>query len=244
MEKLNTVILGECLTVMNSMPAHSVDMILADLPYNVSRNSWDNIIPLQEMWEAYKHVVKPDGAIVLTATQPFTSMLIMSNLKMFKYEWIWNKTVGSGQLNIKHQPLRTHESVLIFYNKKPTYNPQMVKGEPYSIDRKITFEGAGYGKQKPSQTTNTGFRYPKTVLTVSNPRIKNGHPTQKPVELMEYFIKTYTNEGDIVLDNVIGSGTTAIAALNTGRKFIGIENDETYYNMAVGRITNWFNENK
>jgi site-specific DNA-methyltransferase (adenine-specific) len=155
---------------------------------------------------------------------------------MFKYDVTWVKTIGSGQLNIHHQPLRLHENVLVFYNKSDTYNPQMSLGKPYSINRKVKYNERGYGEQKDHSSQNTGFRHPTTVLHIPNPRIKNGHPTQKPIMLMEYFIKTYTNEGDIVLDPAMGSGTTGVACMNTGRDFIGIEIDKTYFDLAKHRI--------
>lgn len=230
------ILLGDCLKLMPLLEDNSIDLILADLPYAVSQNSWDTIIPFDKLWEQYERVIKPNGAIILTATQPFTSMLVMSNLKMFKYEWVWSKTIGSGQLNAKKQPLRTHESVLVFYKKPPTYNPQLSEGTPYHAKRKAEFAGSGYGQQAPSETKNEGTRLPKSILPISNPRIKGGHPTQKPVELMEYLIKTYTNAGETVLDNVVGSGTTAVAALNTGRHFIAMEADPVFYETAVARV--------
>lgn len=237
-EFLDKIVFGECLELMPKIEDKSVDMILADLPYAVSKNHWDLIIDPAEMWEQYNRIIKDDGAIVLTATQPFTSLLVASNLKMFKYEWIWSKTIGSGQLNAKKQPLRTHESVLVFYKKPPVYNAQMREGKPYHAKRKATALGPGYNKQTPSETKNDGTRLPKSVLDVPNPRIKGGHPTQKPVALFEYLIKTYTNEGDTVLDNVIGSGTTAVAALNTKRHYIGMDNDPVFFKMATDRVAN------
>ena len=233
---LNELVLGDCLEIMPRIASGSVDLILADLPYGTTRNKWDSVIPLEEMWAEYERIIKPNGAIVLTAAQPFTSALVMSNPKLFKYEWIWSKTIGSGQLNAHKQPLRTHESVLVFYKKPPTYNPQMSEGKPYHAKRTATFEGPGYNQQSPSETVNTGTRLPKSVLEVSNPRIKDGHPTQKPMELMEYLIRTYTNEGELVLDNVVGSGTTAVAAIRTGRNFIAIEQDPHYFKIAEKRI--------
>ena len=235
---LNQVHLGDCLQLMTKIPAHSVDMVLADLPYGTTRNKWDSVIDLPTLWSQYERVCKPNAAIVLTASQPFTSTLVTSNLKMFRYEWIWSKSIGSGQLNIKHQPLRAHESVLVFYKRTPTYNPQMGKGSPYTASRKSEgWNGRGYSSQKDHTRVNEGTRHPKTVLHVPNPRIKGGHPTQKPVALFEYLIRTYTNPGDVILDNVIGSGTTGVAALNTGRSFIGIEADPTYVNMANAGLT-------
>lgn len=238
LDLLDKVSLGDCLELMPKLDSNSIDLILADLPYGTTHNKWDSVIPLDKMWQEYERIIKPNGAIVLTAAQPFTAALIMSNPILFKYEWIWSKTIGSGQLNAKKQPLRTHESVLVFYKNPPTYNPQMTKGKPYHMKRKATYEGPGYNPQKPSETINEGLRLPKSVIQIANPRIKGGHPTQKPLELMEYMIKTYTNEGDVVLDNVLGSGTTAVAAINTKRHFIGFEMDENYYNISINRISN------
>lgn len=235
---------NDCIYAMKDIEAKSVDLILTDLPYGVSRNQWDNIIPLEEMWAAFHHVLKPKGAIVLSATQPFSSMLVMSNLKMFKYEWIWEKTIASNQLNVAHQPLRSHESVLVFGRGRLTYNEPITEGEPYSITRKINnVKNNGYGLQKGSSKINDGFRHAKSILKVSNPRIKNGHTTQKPLELMEKLIKIYSNEGDIVLDCCMGSGTTGVAALLLGRKFIGIEIDEKQYILAMNRIKDSWTEN-
>ena len=233
---INKIYNEDCLVGMKRIPDGSVDMILCDLPYGTTQCKWDAVIPFDKLWEQYERVIKPNGAIVLTSAQPFTSFLITSNPKLFKYEWIWEKTISSGQLNVSHQPLRAHESVLVFYAKKPTYNEQLVSGEPYSVKRKVNFEGPGYGAQLESSKENTGYRHARTVLKVPNPRIKGGHPTQKPAALFEYLIKTYTNPGETVLDNCIGSGTTAVAALNTGRKFIGFEKDPKYHASAAARV--------
>lgn len=225
-----------CLIDMRSIPDGYVNLIATDLPYGVSQNKWDSILPLDEMWSLFKRIIKPNGVIALTATQPFASKLIMSNMDWFKYDLIWEKTICSGQLNVKKQPMRAHETILIFYNEVPTYNEQKTKGEPYKIKRKVSFDGPGYGKQKNSEKVNDGFRHAKSVIKISNPRIKGGHPTQKPVELMEYIINTYSNPNDIVLDCCMGSGTTGIAAINTERAFIGIELDKTYFEIAKNRI--------
>lgn len=228
---------GDCLDYMKEIKDGSVDMIFCDLPYGTTQNKWDSIIPLNLLWDQYNRVIKENGAIVLTASQPFTSQLIVSNLKNFKFEWIWKKTIGSGQLNIKHQPLKIHESVLVFYNKKPCYNEQLTTGKPYKINRKAdAFELSNYGKQKDHEKINEGFRHAQSVIEISNPRIKKGHPTQKPVELSNYFIKTYTNELDTVLDNCMGSGTTGVSAISLNRKFIGIEKEKEYFEIAEERI--------
>jgi len=233
---LNKIIEGDCLEIMPKLPDKSIDMILADLPYGVTRNKWDSIIPLDKLWSEYKRIIKDNGAIVLTATQRFASQLVMSEPDLFRYDYVWVKSVSSGQLNANHQPLRSHEIILVFYKKPPTYNPQFTTGKPYSIVRKVTFKGESYSKQKDTFKINAGYRYPTSVLYFPNPRIKGGHPAQKPVELFKYLIKTYTNEGDIVLDNAIGSGTTAIACLETGRNFIGIDISKRYCKMARENI--------
>lgn len=233
---LNNVVKGDCLELMQLIPDCTVDMILCDLPYGTTRNKWDAIIPFKPLWEQYLRVIKYDGAIVLTAAQPFSSALVMSKPDLFRYEWVWEKTIGSGQLNINIQPLRVHESVLVFYRQQPTYNQQFTEGTPYTISRKVNFEGPGYNKQADSVKENEGYRHPKSILRFPNPRIKDGHPTQKPVELFKYMIKTYTKEGELILDNCIGSGTTAVAAIETDRNFIGMDIDSTYVKMSQKRI--------
>ncbi len=242
---LNRITQGDCLEVMKEIPDKSVDMILCDLPYGTTACKWDSIIPFDEMWEQYERVIKGNGAIVLTAAQPFTSALIMSNPKMFKYDWVWKKPRGTGHLNAKKQPMRDKEDILVFYKKQPTYNPQFEKGEPYSAlkggkNSKVSEKGeTTYGKFMNGaefRNDNSGFRYPKQVLEFGVVERGTLHPTQKPVRLFEYLIKTYTNENEIVLDNCIGSGTTAIAALNTGRFFIGIEKEPEYVEIANKRI--------
>tara|TARA_R100000544_G_C2206655_1_gene49657 strand:+ start:64 stop:825 length:762 start_codon:yes stop_codon:yes gene_type:complete len=233
---------GDCLERMKEIPDCSVDMILTDPPYGTTACKWDSIIPLEPMWEQLKRVIKPNGAIVLTASQPFTSVLVTSNLKMFKYDWVWQKPKGTGHLNSKKQPMRDKEDVAVFYAKQCTYNPQKTKGDPYKD--KAGKDHAGntsmtdsYGAYTNKREDNNGFRYPKQVQQF--PVVERGtlHPTQKPVALMEYLIKTYTNEGETVLDFCIGSGTTGVAAKNLNRKFIGIELDENYFKIAQDRIS-------
>lgn len=230
------LILGECLEEMAKLDDNCVDMILTDLPYGTTACKWDSIIPLDEMWEQFNRVCKVDGAMVFTAQQPFTTTLAASNLKNFRYEWIWEKPQGTNPMNAKVMPLKSHENILVFYRKKPVYNPQMEKGTPYGGFKSDTAKiGEAHGSAKSQHRDNPeGTRYPKTVLRYKQE--KGFHPTQKPVGLMEYMIKTYTNEGDTVLDATMGSGTTGVACLNTDRKFIGIENDENYYNIAQGRL--------
>lgn len=192
------------------------------------------------MWEQLKRVIKPNGAIVMTASQPFTTTLISSNMKMFKYCWVWEKTLGTNPMLTKKQPFRKHEDICVFYSKQPTYNPQMTEGKPYNDRARESgldaINGGVRGIKK--AINNTGTRYPSSVQKFSNGNNGNVHPTQKPVALMEYLIKTYTNEGDTVLDFTCGSGSTGVAAKNLSRDFIGIEMDEGYFNIAQERIAN------
>lgn len=227
---------GECLTEMAKLQSQSVDMILTDLPYGTTQNKWDEVISFQPMWDNFLRIIKPNGAMVFTATQPFSSKLVLSQLNLFKYEMIWEKTICSGQLNVKRQPLRAHESILVFYKEQPIYNEQKTVGEPYKINRKIKFKEQSYGVQKDNSKINDGFRHAKSIIKVSNPRIKGGHPTQKPVELMEHLIKMFTNENDVVLDCCMGSGTTGEACLNLNRGFVGIELDKSYFSMSKQRL--------
>jgi DNA modification methylase len=223
---------GDCLGVMKTLPDGSVDMVLCDLPYGTTQNKWDAVIPFEPLWEQYKRVCK--GAIVLTAQSPFDKILGASNISMLKYEWIWKKEAGTGFLNAKKAPLKDHENVLVFYTKQPTYNPQMRTGfKPYKITK--GGETENYNKSGIVTTESNGERYPLTVLDFSRDKDKK-HPTQKPVSLMEYLIRTYTNEGETVLDNCMGSGTTGVACVNTNRNFIGIEKDEGYFNVSKQRI--------
>lgn len=232
---LNKITQGDCLEVMQRIPDGSVDMILCDLPYGTTRNKWDSIIPLDELWAQYERVIKERGAIVLTAQTPFDKVLGASNLRLLKYEWIWQKDAGTGFLNAKKMPLKDHENILVFYKKLPTYNPQMRKGfKPYKT--KQGHLGTNYGPGVESTTVSNGERYPITTLKINRDSDKL-HPTQKPVALFEYLIRTYTNEGEVVLDNCIGSGTTAVAAINTNRRFIGIEKESEYVEIGNRRIS-------
>lgn len=225
------------------IPDKSVDMILADLPYGTTKLKWDSIIPLDKLWQHYERVIKDNGAIVLTASQPFTTTLVNSNLELFRYEWIWEKTIASNFMLSKKQPHKKHENILVFYKKQPTYNPQMEVGKPYkdrARKRTVSMHGGQETTKKPID--NKGTRYPSTVQLFSNGNNHNIHPTQKPVDLFEYLIETYTNEGETVLDNVIGSGTTAIACINTNRNYIGFELEKEYYDLANERIKNHLKE--
>jgi len=229
---------GDCLEEMKNIPDKSIDMILCDLPYGTTACKWDTIIPLEPLWEQYKRIIKDNGAIVLTASQPFTSALVMSNIKMFKYEWVWNKNRGTGIFNAKKSPLKSHENVLVFYKKQPIYNPQFTEGKPYTAKQGKQSDAFGLNTGKEIITINDGKRYPLSSMYFISTNGRNVHPTQKPVALFEYLIKTYTNEGDLVLDNCAGSGTTGVACKNLNRNFIGIELDETYFNIAKERIDN------
>ena len=220
---------------MREVDDRSINLILCDLPYGTTQNKWDSIIPLDLLWEQYKRIIKDNGVIVLTAAQPFTSLLVSSNLQDFKYEWIWRKPLGTGFLNAKKQPLRNHESVLVFYKKQCTYNTQFMQGKPYTCKKGSAT--SNYNKHELVTTISDGRRYPLTVQEFNYDKSKV-HPTQKPVALFEYLIKTYTNEGDLVLDSCAGSGTTGIAAKNCGRNFILIEQDEKYIEVINDRVFN------
>ena len=228
---------GDCLELMKQIEDKSIDMILCDLPYGTTQNKWDSIIDLEKLWIQYCRIIKDNGAIVLFAQTPFDKALGASNLKMLKYEWIWDKKLGTGHLNAKKMPLKKHENILVFYKKLPIYNPQFSIGEPY--DKGFGFgESSNYGKQTAVTHKNeSGKRYPTSILDFTNANRQNRlHPTQKPVALLEYLINTYTNEGMQVLDNCMGSGSTGVACVNTNRDFIGIELDEDYFNIAKERI--------
>jgi site-specific DNA-methyltransferase (adenine-specific) len=238
---IDTIIQGDCLEVMPSIPDKSVDMILCDLPYGTTACKWDQVIPFEPLWKEYKRLIKDHGAIVLTASQPFTSFLITSNIEMFKCELIWEKSLPTNVFNAKKMFMKWHENILIFYDGLPTFNPQMTVGKPYykkgySQDRSSGVFGRT-GEKDGYEWFNDGSRYPSTIMKISNPNNNSLHPTQKPVALFEYLIKTYTNEGDLVLDNCIGSGTTAIAARNTKRHFIGIEKEPKYVEIATKRLS-------
>lgn len=227
---------GDCLELMQNIPDKSIDMILCDLPYGTTENKWDNVIDLELLWGAYRRIIKDNGAIVLFAQTPFDKVLGSSNLKMLRYEWIWEKHAPTGFLNAKKMPLKVHENILVFYKKLPIYNPQFTDGKPYTA--KQGTPSSNYGKQKDNVVSiNDGYRYPRDILKFKHDK-ERLHPTQKPVELLEYLIKTYTNENMLVLDNCMGSGSTGIACLNTNRRFIGIELDKAYFQIAEDRIKN------
>lgn len=233
------ILLGDCLELMKYIPNGSIDMILCDLPYGTTACKWDTIIPFDKLWEQYERIIKPNGAIVLFGSEPFSSVLRMSNIKRYKYDWIWDKVKPSGHLNAKIMPLKEHEIISIFSRGKCVYNPQGLE-KIYKIQKKSNSDttlGNGYstfGKNNKT-TIQTIGNYPRSILTFNKPS-KTLHPTQKPIALFEYLIKTYTNEGDLVLDNTAGSGTTAIACLNTNRQFIVMEKEQKYYDIILKRV--------
>lgn len=246
MSKIENITLwnGDCLELMNNIPDKSVDMILCDLPYGTTQNKWDSVIPFEPLWKQYNRLIKDNGAIVLFGSEPFTSKLICSNIKNFKYNWVWQKNKCTGFLNAKKQPLNDNETISVFYKNQCIYNPQMTiaekiykRGLVIRDKEKNIQQSDNYGEQKSFYQIDSGLRYPKRIQYFNNNDTQNQfHPTQKPVELCEYMIKTYTNENDIVLDNCMGSGSTGVACINTNRKFIGIELDNTYYDIAKKRI--------
>lgn len=251
---LNSVVNADCLEAMRYIKDKSIDMVLCDLPYGTTSCKWDIIIPFEPLWEQYKRIIKDNGAIVLTASQPFTSLLIMSNLDMFKYELIWHKNFSGGFILAKSRPMKYHENILVFYYKQPTYNPQF---ESYAKSVKDRFKKSGkvncdngiknslinniqHIKKAQAFINYERGKYPSTVMSIKSDENANGkriHPTQKPVSLFEYLIKTYTNDGDLVLDNCAGSGTTGVACANTNRNYILIEKDETYCSIIEKRIS-------
>lgn len=245
---------GDCLKLMKNIPDKSIDMILCDLPYGVTKNKWDNTIDLNLLWLEYNRIIKDCGAIILFGQDKFTMKVMLSNTKMHRYNLIWDKCLTTGFLNANRMPLRCHEDIMVFYKKLPTYNPQKFLGKAPShrrckknsvIDfKKVTNNNYGdysINTYNP-ETTETNLKYPKSIISIPRvPTSKCIHPTQKPIELLEYLIKTYTNEFDTVLDNCMGSGSTGVACINTNRNFIGFELDENFYNIAKNRIYNSFN---
>ena len=246
----NRTYLGDCLDLMKFIPDKKIDMILCDLPYGTTACKWDSIIPFEPLWKHYERVIKDNGAIVLFGSQPFTSALVMSNPKMFKYEWIWEKSKASNFLLAKKQPLKAHENVLVFANGTPNYYPQKTQGKPY-------YRGGVKEKHDNPEVSNNipnyhshirksedGMRLPRSVQYFTTAEFDGKfHPTQKPIALIEYLIKTYTKEGETVLDNCAGSGTTGIGCLNTNRNYLMIEKEEKYYNIIGERILKWRKDN-
>jgi site-specific DNA-methyltransferase (adenine-specific) len=239
------VYLGDCLEIMPTLADKSVDMILCDLPYGTTACKWDTVIPFEPLWKQYKRLIKDNGAIVLTASQPFTSTLVMSNIEWFKYEWIWDKKRPTGFALCKRQPMRQHENVLVFYNSQPTYNRQF-RIKDIKNQRPNRVKNSIVNPYSASETTNIKPKFssefddtqknPTSILEYSNSNHGKLHPTQKPVALFEYLIRTYTNEGEIVLDNCAGSGTTAIACINTNRKYICVKKEVKYFEIIKTRL--------
>lgn len=249
MIELNTIYNEDCLLGMKRIGDKSIDMILCDLPYGTTQCKWDTIIPFDVLWNQYERIIKDDGAIVLTASEPFTSYLVVSNIKLFKYDIIWQKTHPKGHLNAKKMPMRAHENILVFYKKTPTYNPQKTFGHHRKVAKtnyiKESDGESVYGKEIRNTSYDSTDRYPLSVQVFSNgDMIKTYHPTQKPVALFKWLIETYTNDGEIVMDNCMGGGTTAIAALLSKRNYIGFEMDKEYFNIATERIKSFENKLK
>lgn len=231
--QLNKIYLGDCLEVMKRIPDGSIDMILCDLPYGVTKIEWDSKIPFPDLWQQYQRVIKDNGAIVLTAIQPFTTDVINSNRANYRYCWYWIKNNVTGFVNAKRQPMRCVEDVVVFYKKPPTYNPQGLI--PVNIEKENKNSANSWIKVSGPTFVQDFTGYPRQTLAFKRDK-DIVHPTQKPVALFEYLIRTYTNEGETVLDNCLGSGTTAVAAINTGRNFIGIERELKYYDAATNRV--------
>ena len=250
--KKNRLYNDDCIIRMDKLIAKGVvvDAIITDIPYGTTACKWDNVIPFDEMWERVNKLIKPNGAIVLFGSEPFSSALRMSNIKNYKYDWIWEKPTATGHLNAKKQPMRAYETISVFYKKQTTYNPQKTQGHERKVSSaksrgKSIERGKGkdkvYNDEMVNKVTdyNSTERYPRNVIKFSTDKQKSKlHPTQKPVALMEYLIKTYTNENDLVLDFTMGSGTTGVACKNLKRRFIGIELDENYFKIAKQRIKN------
>ena len=238
----STLVNADCFDVFPFIEDKSIDAIICDLPYGTTQNKWDSVLPLDLLWKQYERIIKDNGMICLTSAEPFTSTLIISNKKLFKYDLVWDKKLSSGFLNAKRMPLRRHEQILCFYKKLPVYNPEMVtrgKVRKKGITTESGKHTSNYGKFENSVVENNEY-YPTSILEISNAnRNAKEHPTEKPIELMEYLIKTYTNEGDMVLDNTMGSGTTNLACLKLNRKSIGIEKEKQYYDVAVRRLSSY-----
>lgn len=235
---LNSLYLGDCLELLPQIPNKSIDMILCDLPYGTTQNKWDSVIPLDLLWEQYWRILKPNGAAVLTSQGLFTAKLILSMEKYFKYKVVWQKSKATNFLNAKKQPLRKHEDICIFYRKQPTYNPQMQEGDPYNKGvRKDQLTGS-YGVFKPAEIKSDGLRYPTDVVYFKTAEAEGPvwHSTQKPIALGQYLIRTYSNPGDVILDNAFGSGSFLVAAQKEDRNFIGIELEEEFYDIARRRL--------
>lgn len=252
----DTVYNEDCLIGMSKIPSKTVNLILCDLPYGTTQNKWDSVIDLSKLWSEYMRIIKDNGVVVLTAQGLFTAKLIMSNESWFKYKIVWIKSKSTNFLNAKKQPLRKHEDICVFYNQRPTYNPQMLQGESYDKGMRKDQETGCYGKFRPAHIRSDGMRYPNDVICMEdsiddNVYFKTAesegvvyHPTQKPLALTKYLIETYSNPNDLILDNCMGSGTTAIAAIMTNRHYVGFEKDRRYYAITCKRISDTIKEPK
>lgn len=240
--ELNKIYNEDCLIGMVKIEDKSVDMILCDLPYGTTQCKWDIVLPFDKLWEQYNRIIKDNGVIVLFSKQPFTSDLVNSNRDMFRYELIWEKTRAGNSMQVKNQPSAIHENIEVFYKKQPTYNDLKFKVDEKYIDKRKSIRDSYYKSEHYSgvmkRKADDGMRHPQSILPFNSVWHKNMHPTEKPVELFEWLINSYTNEGDLVLDNCIGSGTTAIACINTNRNYIGFEKEKEYYEMCMERIEN------
>ena len=238
--ELNKIYNEDCLVGMDKIEDKSVDMILCDLPYGTTKCKWDVVLPFDKLWEQYKRIIKDDGTIILFAKQPFTSDLVNSNRDMFRYELIWEKTRAGNSMQVKKQPSAIHENIEVFYKKQPTYNDLKFKVDDKYIDKRKSIRDSFYKSEHYSgimkRKADDGMRHPQSILPFNSVWHTGMHPTEKPVELFEWLIKSYTNEGDLVLDNCIGSGTTAVACINTNRNYIGFEKEKEYYDMCLERI--------
>ena len=243
------VFLGDCIEIMQKIDSESIDLILCDLPYGTTKCKWDEVIPFENLWEQYERIIKPKGAIILFGKNPFTAKLILSNEKLFRYELIWEKTRAGNSMQVTKQPSAIHENILVFYKNQPVYNDLKFKVDEKYIDKRKSINNSFYNSEHYSgvmkRKADDGMRHPQSILPFSSVWKKGMHPTEKPVELFEWLIKSYSNENDLVLDNCAGSGTTGEACLNTNRNFILIEKNENYYEMIKKRIfeNNLFNQN-
>jgi site-specific DNA-methyltransferase (adenine-specific) len=244
--QINNIYNGDCLELMKEIPIGSIDMILCDLPYGTTACKWDTIIPFSELWTQYERIIKPNGAIVLFGKNPFTAKLILSNEKLFRYELIWEKSRAGNSMQVCKQPSAIHENILVFYKNQPTYNDLKFKVDEKYIDKRKSindsFYSSGHYSGVMKRKADDGLRHPQSILPFNSVWKKGMHPTEKPIELFEWLIKSYTNENDLVLDNCAGSGTTGIACLNTNRNYICMEKDYEYYNKSMGRILKHSNQ--
>ena len=235
----STFVNADCFDVFPCIENKSIDAIICDLPYGITNQKWDIILPFDKLWEQYERIIKPNGVIILFGKNPFTAKLILSNEKMFKYELIWEKSRAGNSMQVCKQPSAIHENILVFYKKQPTYNDLKFKVDEKYIDKRKSinnsFYNSGHYNGVMKRKADEGFRHPQSILPFNSVWKKDMHPTEKPIELLEWLIKTYTNDGDMILDNTMGSGTTNIACIKLNRKSIGIEKEKKYYDVAIQR---------